>query len=440
MGADKNGEPGAGFIALGICETLAKSAVELGWKNPTPIQEQSIPHSLEGKDVIGLAQTGSGKTGAFALPILEALLKKPQPFFGLVLSPTRELAIQIAEQFEALGATISLKCATLVGGVDMMAQSILLAKRPHVIVGTPGRVVDHLTNTKGFNLRSLKALVLDEADRLLNLDFEQEIDQILKVAPVEGRRTMLFSATMTSKVAKLQRACLSNPVKVEVSSKYQTVDTLRQQYVFVPAKYKDCYSTYALNELAGSTCMIFTRTCEATRKLALLLRNLGFDAIPIHGKLSQPKRLGALNKFKAGERSILVCTDVASRGLDIPSVDLVLNYDIPINSKDYVHRVGRTARAGRSGRAISIVTQYDVELFQKIEHLIGTKMEQFPAEEDAVLLLLERVSEAQRIATMQVRESDFKKGGGKKRAGADGDDGHAADAHGGFNKKRKSRQ
>jgi len=220
---------------------------------------------------------------------------------------------------------------------------------------------------------------------------------------------------MTSKVAKLQRACLNNPVKVEVSSKYSTVDTLRQEYMFVPAKYKDCYTTFILNELAGSTCMIFTRTCESTRKLAFMLRNLGFDAVPIHGQMSQPKRLGALNKFKAGERSILVATDVASRGLDIPSVDLVLNYDIPMNSKDYVHRVGRTARAGRSGRAISVVTQYDVELFQKIEHLINKKLDEVPTEEDAVLLLLERVSEAQRIATMQVREKDGKRRGGKRQ-------------------------
>lgn len=314
------------------------------------------PLSAAGQDVIGLAQTGSGKTGAFALPILQALLDKPQALFSLVLSPTRELAIQIAEQFEALGTGIGVKCAVLVGGIDMMAQAISLARRPHVVVGTPGRVVDHLTNTKGFSLRSLQHLVLDEADRLLNMDFEQEIDQILKVVP-RDRRTQLFSATMTSKVAKLQRACLRNPVKVEVAAKYTTVDTLRQQYMFVPSKYKDCYLTFLLTELAGCTGMIFTRTCDATRRMALMLRNLGFGAVPIHGQMSQPKRLAALNKFKAGERSLLVATDVASRGLDIPAVDVVINYDVPTNSKDYVHRVGRTARAGRSGRAVTIVTQ-----------------------------------------------------------------------------------
>ncbi|KAL4442077.1 hypothetical protein ABPG77_011338 [Micractinium sp. CCAP 211/92] len=426
----------AAFQKLGVCEQLAEAAAALGWKSPSSIQEQAVPLVLQDKDVIGLAQTGSGKTGAFALPILQHLLDKPQALFALVLSPTRELAIQIAEQFEALGAGIGVKCAVLVGGIDMMAQAISLAKRPHIVVGTPGRVVDHLSNTKGFSLKGLKHLVLDEADRLLNMDFEQEIDQILKVIPKE-RRTQLFSATMTSKVAKLQRACLRDPVKVEVASKYSTVETLRQQYMFVPAKHKDCYLAFVLTELAGSTSIIFTRTCDSTRKLALMLRNLGFGAVPIHGQMSQPKRLAALNKFKAGDRNILIATDVASRGLDIPSVDVVINYDVPTNSKDYVHRVGRTARAGRSGRSVTIVTQYDVELYQKIEALIGLRMEQYPAEQEAVLLLLERVGEAQRIATMQMKESDKGKKG-KRRGGGDGDDHHHA-AMGGFKKKAARR-
>jgi ATP-dependent RNA helicase DDX47/RRP3 len=409
------------FAALGVCDELAQACASLGWKAPSAIQTESIPQALQGKDVIGLAQTGSGKTGAFALPILQELLDSPQAFFALVLSPTRELAIQIAEQFEALGAGIGVKTATLVGGIDMMSQSIALGKRPHVVVGTPGRVVDHLTNTKGFGLKQLKVLCLDEADRLLNLDFEQEIDQILKVVP-RDRRTQLFSATMTSKVAKLQRACLRNPVKVEVSAKYSTVDSLKQNYLFVPAKHKDCYVNYLFDELSASTTMVFTRTCDQTRKLALVARNLGFGAVPIHGQMSQPKRLGALNKFKSGERSILVATDVASRGLDIPAVDVVINYDVPQNSKDYVHRVGRTARAGRSGLAVTLVTQYDVELYQKIERLIGKKLEAYPAPEEAVLLLNERVNEAQRIAANQMREADARGGGKKRNRDGDGDE------------------
>ncbi|XP_028114188.1 DEAD-box ATP-dependent RNA helicase 10-like isoform X2 [Camellia sinensis] len=387
------------FKDLGVCDQLIEACDNLGWKHPSKIQAEAIPHALEGKDLIGLAQTGSGKTGAFALPILQALLETPQAFFACVLSPTRELAIQIAEQFEALGSGIGVKCAVLVGGVDNVQQSIALGKRPHIVVATPGRLLDHLSNTKGFSLRTIKFLVLDEADRLLNEDFEKAIDELLSVIPRE-RNTYLYSATMTKKVRKLQRACLRNPVKIEAASKYSTVDSLKQQYLFVPAKHKNCYLVYILSEKSGSTSMVFTRTCDSTGLLAQMLRNLGLRAIPISGHMTQAKRLGALNKFKAGECNILVCTDVASRGLDIPSVDMVINYDIPSNSKDYIHRVGRTARAGRSGVAISIVSQYELEWYIQIEKLIGKKLPMFPAQEEEVLMLLERVTEAKRIADM----------------------------------------
>ncbi|GFZ12629.1 DEA(D/H)-box RNA helicase family protein [Actinidia rufa] len=404
------------FNDLGVCEQLVEACDNLGWKHPSKIQAEAIPHALEGKDLIGLAQTGSGKTGAFALPILQALLETPQAFFACVLSPTRELAIQIAEQFEALGSGIGVKCAVLVGGVDHMQQSIALGKRPHIVMATPGRLSDHLSNTKGFSLRTLKYLVLDEADRLLNDDFEKAIDEILEVIPRE-RKTYLFSATMTKKVRKLQRACLRNPVKIEAASKYSTVDTLKQQYLFVPDKHKDCYLVYILTEMSGSMSMVFTRTCDSTRLLALMLRNLGLRAIPISGHMNQAKRLGALNKFKAGECNILVCTDVASRGLDIPSVDMVINYNVPSNSKDYIHRVGRTARAGRTGVAISVVNQYELEWYIQIEKLIGKKLPKFPAHEEEVLLLLERVSEAKRISHMKIKEP----GGKRNRKGGDDD-------------------
>ena len=413
------------FKALGLCEPLCEAVEKMGYKAPSAVQAEAIPWALQGRDIIGLAETGSGKTAAFALPVLHRLLEKPQALFALVVAPTRELAFQIGEQFEALGSIIGVKCAVCVGGVDMVQQAIVLAKRPHVVVGTPGRLVDHLQNTRGFSIRQLKFLILDEADKLLNMDFEKELDVILAACPKEERNTYLFSATMTSKVKKLQRASLTNPVKVEVSSKYGTAKTLRQQYLFVPAKHKDCYLTYVCNELAGHTTIIFAATCATAQRLAVMLRALGFPAVPLHGQLSQPKRLAALNKFKGGERSILIATDVASRGLDIPSVDLVINYELPANSKDYIHRVGRTARAGRSGRAVTLVTQYDVEIYQRIEHMLGTKLEAFEAPQDEALLLMERVGEAQRYAAMEVRSSGDKrdggKGGGKRGRGDDGD-------------------
>ncbi|OMP03414.1 hypothetical protein CCACVL1_02435 [Corchorus capsularis] len=424
--AEEEKEEIKSFKDLGLCDELVEACDSLGWKTPTKIQVEAIPQALEGKDLIGVAQTGSGKTGAFALPIIHALLeshanqeyKSAPVFFALVLSPTRELAIQIAEQFEALGSGISLKCAVLVGGMDQMQQKIAIGKRPHIIVGTPGRLLDHLKTTKGFSLSMLKYLVLDEADRLLNEDFEKALDEILNVIP-RDRRTFLFSATMTKKVKKLQRACLKDPVKIQAAPKYSTVDTLKEQYCFIPAKHKDCYLVYILNEMSGSTSMVFTRTCDATRLLSFILRNLNIRAIPISGQMTQSKRLGALNKFKSGECNVLICTDVASRGLDIPSVDMVINYDIPTNSKDYFHRVGRTARAGRSGVAISLVNQYELEWYLQIEKLNGKKLPKYPAEEEEVLLLSESVTEAKRLAQMKLKEL----GGTKKRSFGDDDEG-----------------
>nr|CAD1832205.1 unnamed protein product [Ananas comosus var. bracteatus] len=420
MADRKEGGSGGTFADLGLCRELVEACESLGWKAPSRIQAEAIPYALQGRDVIGLAQTGSGKTAAFALPILQALLadRRPSPFFALVLSPARELAIQISEQFQALGSALGLRCSALVGGVDMMRQAISLARRPHIVVATPGRLLDHLSSTKGFSLRTLKYLVIDEADRLLDMDFERAIDDILKAIPKE-RQTYLFSATMTKKVSKLRRAC-RNPVKVEAASKYSTVDTLKQQYCSVPQKYKDCYLFYILTKTSGSASMVFTRTCRTTRLLSLILCNLGLKATPINGEMSQAKRLESLNKFKTGERNILICTDVASRGLDIPSVDIIINYDIPTNPKDYIHRVGRTARAGRSGLAISFVNNLVLERIGWIEQLIGKKLTNYPVEK-AVLSWRERVSDAKRISQMTIGNSSAT----KKRRRAEADDADA---------------
>lgn len=429
------------FHIQGLIDTLCEACLELKWKVPSKIQREAIPVALKGNDIIGLAETGSGKTAAFALPILQALLESPQRYFALILTPTRELAFQISEQFEALGKiivdgkirhcdpnillhtgiSIGVKCTVIVGGMDMVSQALQLAKKPHILIATPGRLVDHLENTKGFNLKAIKYLVMDEADRILNMDFEVELDKILRVIPRE-RRTFLFSATMTKKVRKLQRASLKEPVKVEVSNRFQTVDKLQQYYVFIPVKFKDVYLVHILNELAGNSFMIFCSTCNNTVRTALMLRALGMSAVPLHGQMSQNKRLAALNKFKSKNRSILISTDVASRGLDIPHVDVVLNFDIPMHSKDYIHRVGRTARAGRSGKAMTFVTQYDVELYQRIEHLLGKQLPKFECEEDEVMALQERVNEAQRTAKLEQKDIEDRKGMKRKGGGDEFDD------------------
>lgn len=409
------------FESLGLCPELIKTCEALGYKQPTKIQVESIPHALASKDIIGLAQTGSGKTAAFAFPILQSLLlttPTPKAPFALVIAPTRELAFQIHEQFEALGSGIAARSVTIAGGVDTMSQSIALAKGPHIIVATPGRLVDHLQHTKGFSIKSVKHLVLDEADRLLNMDFEKELDIILG-AMQRDRQTYLFSATMTSKVQKLQRASLENPVKVEVTEKYQTVDTLLQNYLTMPAKMKDVYLVYIIQSFAGNSSIIFVDTKNDAEMVAALLRTLGYAAISLHGGMRQHARIAALSKFKSGAKTTLVATDVAARGLDIPRVDLVINYDIPSNGKDYMHRVGRTARAGRSGRALNLVTQYDLENYLKVENLIGLKFTEYVVDKDAVMSIGERVQDALRIAKREVRDAREKKG--RRKRGSDWD-------------------
>eukprot|EP00924_Labyrinthula_sp_SR-Ha-C_P015618 maker-scaffold_4-snap-gene-5.65-mRNA-1 protein AED:0.01 eAED:0.01 QI:121/1/1/1/1/1/2/108/444 len=429
------------FAELCLHEELLKACENLNWKTPTPIQAQSIPLALKGKDVIGLAETGSGKTGAFSLPLLNSLISNPSPFFGLILAPTRELAFQINEVITALGASIGTRSVCIVGGVDMVSQSISLNKRPHIIVGTPGRIVDHLENTKGFTLRNLKVLILDEADRLLNMDFEEAINNILEVIPKE-RQSFLFSATMTKKVSKLQRASLKDPVKVAIQdendgdeSKFQTAKGLIQSYCFIPAKFKEIYLAFLLQtgDFQSKNGLIFVSTCAEAEKLALALNHLKdefnlLEVVPLHGQMIQSKRLAALTKFKAGGR-ILIATDVASRGLDIPLVDWVINYDVPANAKEYVHRVGRTARAGKSGVATTMVTQYDIELIQKVEKILGFKLEENVnlkrmSKEEKREMVAENgdvVSQALKFATteMKVNEEKGKKrkfgGGGKRR-------------------------
>ncbi|CAI7624909.1 Helicase C-terminal [Penicillium freii] len=398
------------FKELGLIDSLCEACDKMGYKAPTPIQSESIPLALQGRDIIGLAETGSGKTASFVLPILQALMEKPQPFFGLVMAPTRELAYQISLACESLGATINVRSTTLVGGMDMVPQSIALGKKPHIIVATPGRLLDHLENTKGFSLRNLKFLVMDEADRLLDMDFGPILDKILKVLPRE-RRTFLFSATLSSKVESLQRASLSNPARVSISSsKYATVETLQQTYILRPYKHKDIYLVYLLHEFIGQSVIIFMRTVHETQRVAFLLRGLGFGAIPLHGQMSQSARLGALGKFRSKSREILVATDVAARGLDIPSVDCVLNFDLPTDSKTYIHRVGRTARAGKSGTAISFVTQYDVEIWQRIEAAMGKELAEYPAPKDEAMVFAEQVSASQRDAIQAMKHYDEKKG------------------------------
>ncbi|KAG9318730.1 P-loop containing nucleoside triphosphate hydrolase protein, partial [Chiua virens] len=395
------------FDALLDIRHLREACEQMSRTRSIPLESRDISISISSREHAGVTSTDSGEAAVYFDYVLLRSGDTPASFFDTFLEQTSTLAF-------ALYASLSYTCRTTVVLFRMLSRAVALAKRPHIIVATPGRLNDHLQSTKGFSLRHLKFLVMDEADRLLDMDFGADIDQILKVIPKE-RTTYLFSATMTTKVAKLQRASLSNPVRVEVSSKYQTVSTLLQYYLFVPLIHKDVHLTYLANELASNSVIVFTRTVHDAQRLSIILRTLGFPAVPLHGQLSQSQRLGALNKFKTGGRQVLVATDVASRGLDIPSVDVVINFDIPTHSKDYIHRVGRTARAGRAGKSITIVTQYDVELLQRIEKVIGKKLELLPTSKEEVMLLKERVNEAGRLAVNELKEKARSNGGKKRR-------------------------
>ena len=291
--------------------------------------------------------------------------------------------------------------ACIYGGTNMMKQVIELTKNPSVIVSTPGAILNHLKNTKGFSLDQLKYLVLDEADKLLNMDFEKQITEILELVPKE-RTTYLFSATLTSKVHKLQRVSLHNPQKVELSDKYQTVEQLEQHYLFFPAKHKDLYLVYLLLKHKELNSIVYVRTCLNVVRISNILKDLGFNVTCLHGELSQSMREANLEKFRSGTRKVLISTDVSSRGIDISGVELVLNYDIP-GPKDYIHRVGRTARMGKGGLALTFVTQYDVEDLQKIENCLEKKLEEFPVEEKDVLLFQEKVEGIQREVSRKLR-------------------------------------
>lgn len=412
LGADA----ASGFRQLGLSEWLDRVCAGLGMTTPTQVQRGTIPAVLAGRNVIGVAHTGSGKTAAFALPILQKLARDPYGVFALVLTPTRELAFQLADQFRALGAGMSLKDCVVVGGLDMQQQAKELSRRPHVVIATPGRLraLLELDAQLARGFARARFLVLDEADRLLEPSFEAELAAVLGTLP-EERQTLLFSATMTKTLVELQKELLQDAYHFQAYEGLQTAKKLRQEYLFIPAKVKEVYLAFLLEQLEGLKCrsaIIFTGTCKGCHLLSVLLEELGIAAAALHSHKPQRARLAALDRFKGGGVPILLATDVASRGLDIPTVDLVINYDLPMLARDYVHRVGRTARAGRGGWSLSFVTQYDIELVQEIEGLVGQQLEKYEPEEAEVLKGITKVYSAKRAAALRVAEEEARGVGG----------------------------
>lgn len=415
------------FEDLDLVPELQATIKQLNFTKPTEIQAKSIPAALKGSDIIGIAQTGSGKTAAFAIPVLNQLWYDKLYNYCLVLVPTRELALQIQKTFDALGLEMGLKTCCVVGGMNMIEQSRELMKKPHIIIATPGRLMDHLENTKGFNLKNLKFLIMDEADRLLDLEFGPAIDKILKILPVadetNGRRNFLFSATLTEKLNKLTKVALRDPTLIKCNENNKTVETLVQSLIVVPGGLKNTILVYLLSEHLNKSVIIFTRTKSNCERLNVLLNMLDFQSCALHGDLSQQQRNGALDLFKAGKRNLLIATDVAARGLDIPFVDMVINYDIPVDSKSYIHRVGRTARAGRSGKSISLVSQYDLELILRIEQVLGFKLQKDEINKQLVLQIRDNVERCNSEVIMEMnRKSKEKKNNRKRGARSNRDD------------------
>lgn len=403
---------------LGLEDWLVRSCDSMGLKRPTDVQWNCIPPALQGRNIMASAKTGSGKTAAFALPILQNLSMDPYGVYALVLTPTRELAFQIKDQFSALGTSMHLREEVVVGGMDMMKQAKALCHRPHVVIATPGRLADHVLSSNGVKdaLKRVAFVVFDEADRLLEECFASHLSTILEVLP-ERRTTMLFSATITASISELQEMSMVDCFQFAADDPKTTVDTVKEQYCHMPVTVKDCYLAHLVRNTEAESLIIFTATRKTCQYVCLLLEELGEEVCALHSDLKQQKRLASLDKFKGGRVRILVATDVASRGLDIPTVELVINYDIPKVATDYIHRVGRTARAGRSGTAISLITQYDVELLHRVEEHTGKKLEDAGVREDDVLELLTEVMKGRRVARVKMLELDSEGQDERRRGG-----------------------
>lgn len=361
------------FHDLGLLPEILNVLDRLKFTIPTPIQHKSIPVGLTGEDIIGIAQTGTGKTLAFGIPMLQRFVNSRGKSRGrsLVILPTRELALQVDESLQAIGRSFGLKTAVLIGGAPMRPQQALLRANPDIIVATPGRLIDHLQQ-RTVDLRTVDTLVLDEADRMLDMGFAPQIKQILHAVPAE-RQTMLFSATMPSEIVKIANNYMHKPVRVEVAPAGTAAETVSQELFIVPQEEKIEVLAKLLYDYTG-TVLVFARTRSRAHRVARQVRSFGHSVAEIHSDRTLPQRRAALDGFKSGAYRILVATDIAARGIDVTGIELVVNFDLPDSADDYIHRIGRTGRAGQTGHAISFAAPDQLSGVRDIEKLLRSEL------------------------------------------------------------------
>lgn len=359
-----------GFNNLDIVPTLINGINRLNFKKPTPIQKASIPIGIRGDDIIAIALTGSGKTIAFGIPMLQRLSKMKRGS-GLVLVPTRELAIQVEEALQTVSRLVNIRSTVLIGGASILLQQKALRKNPRIIIATPGRLMDHIER-RSVDLSSIRVLVLDEADRMLDMGFLPDIKKIMKSIP-DDRQTMLFSATMPKEIAAIAEKFMIHPIRIEADRSGATPAEISHQMFFISNQDKSRLLAVQLKQCSGPV-LVFTRTKRMASRLTTKVKNMGFSAAEIHSDRSLGQRRNALEGFKKGRYQILIATDIAARGIDVTGIELVVNYDMPANSEDYVHRIGRTGRAGKTGHAISFATSDQRGSVRILERFMKTKL------------------------------------------------------------------
>jgi len=353
------------FGGLSIAPRILDVLFKAGFKTPTLIQHKAIPAAIEGKDIIGIAQTGTGKTLAFGIPLVQQILKNPKTK-GLIILPTRELALQVDESIQKIGRSFGIKTAVLIGGSSIRMQTREIYNNPHIVIGTPGRIND-LINQRILNLQNVSVLILDEADRMFDMGFAPQITRILQSVPKE-RQTLLFSATMPDSIAKIASHHMKLPVRVEIARAGTTAEKVEHELFVVKKDQKLQLLKHIILDYKGSV-LIFLRVKHGARKICNAMRDIGIPAAEIHSNRSLNQRKEALEGFKNGKYRVLVATDIASRGIDVKNIELVVNYDLPENPEDYVHRIGRTGRAGMSGKAISFAQPDQGGKVREIERL-----------------------------------------------------------------------